>query len=371
MSDMLFSEDDHAKMALALQVAKRGQRTASPNPSVGCVIAKAGQVISAGWTQAPGQAHAEVDALKKAGSAAQGATAYVTLEPCCTQGRTGPCTQALMDAGIRRVVFATLDPNPSVDGAGAAALRAAGIVVQQGLMADQAARLIEGFSARMQRGRPWLTLKLGMSLDGATAMSSGESQWITGKAARADVQSLRARADAILTGIGTVIADNPSLTVRDARYGEGVTQPMRVILDSALRMPLAAHVLRDDAVRLIVGSQPTSAALAHTSTGAEYLCVDRANDGLHLPTILQALAKREVNHVLAECGRTLAGGLVAAGLVDRFVFYVAPRLLGSETRGLLDTPAWLALEQGQSLRIEDIRQVGDDIRITATPEKGI
>ncbi|MEM9172258.1 MAG: bifunctional diaminohydroxyphosphoribosylaminopyrimidine deaminase/5-amino-6-(5-phosphoribosylamino)uracil reductase RibD [Pseudomonadota bacterium] len=366
-----FSAFDHQCMAEALHLAERGRTSTTPNPAVGCVIAAGAAVVGRGWHQRAGEAHAEVNALQDAGEAARGATAYVTLEPCCVHGRTPPCATALSQAGIRRVVYAMADPNPAVNGMGADALRAEGVQVDSGLMENAAAALNPGYAMRMREGRPRVTLKLGQSLDGASAMRSGESQWITGPAARDDVQTLRARACAVLTGIGTVVADDPSLRVRATRFGESPRQPLRVVLDSTLQLSPQANILGEPGSVLVVGAQPEIDARSLIDAGADYWRAPRVASesdyaGLDLQALLQELAVRGINEVLVEAGARLAGSLLQAGLVDRLVLYIAPKILGSETRGLFTTPNWLKLADGRALTITDLRQVGADIRITAT-----
>ncbi|HEX5787684.1 MAG TPA: bifunctional diaminohydroxyphosphoribosylaminopyrimidine deaminase/5-amino-6-(5-phosphoribosylamino)uracil reductase RibD [Woeseiaceae bacterium] len=362
-----FSAADHRHMARALRLAARGLYTARPNPMVGCVIVRGGTVIGEGWHRRAGEGHAEAEALRAAGDA-RGATVYVTLEPCAHHGRTPPCADALVAAGVAEVVYAMQDPNELVDGRGHARLREAGVRVRSGLMADAAAELNRGFVARLRRGRPFATLKVAASLDGATAMLGGESQWITGPAARADVQRLRARAGAVLTGIGTVLADDPSLTVRDPGLPPDVGQPLRAIVDSGLRMPLSAGMLclpgrtvvycTDDAER-----EPLVAA------GAEVVAVPpvpgRADGRVDLAAVLADLAGRGINEVLVEGGPTLAGALLEACLVDELVLYQAPHVMGSETLRMVTTPGMTELARRRSVTVTDRRQVGADTRITA------
>ncbi|MEL6949768.1 MAG: bifunctional diaminohydroxyphosphoribosylaminopyrimidine deaminase/5-amino-6-(5-phosphoribosylamino)uracil reductase RibD [Pseudomonadota bacterium] len=363
-----FTPSDHVYMAEAVRLAQRGRNGVTPNPAVGCVIVRDDSVVGRGWHQRAGEPHAEVFALREAGAAAAGATAYVTMEPCSITRRTPPCTEALIDAGVHRVVYAMRDPNPAVDGRGGEAMRAAGLQVDEGLMAEAASKLNEGFALRMRRGRPFVTLKLGASLDGATAMASGESQWITGPEARRDVQRLRARACAILTGVGTVLADDPSLTVRDPSLGETPRQPLRVVLDSQLRMPTTARVLAAPGETLIIGRRPCEDAAALAAAGARYqpLAGD-TQDRVALDSMLRTLGDTEINELLVEAGPTLAGALLDAHLVDRVVVYQAPVLLGSETRGLADTPRWQRLNDGLRLQLEEVRRIGNDLRITARP----
>lgn len=353
-------------MAEALRLAWRGLHSTDPNPRVGCVLVRDGAVVGRGWHQRAGEPHAEVYALREAGVAARGATAYVTLEPCSHHGRTPPCAEGLIAAGVGRVVAAMVDPNPLVAGQGLARLRQAGIPAESGLLAGQAEALNPGFCKRMRSGLPWVRVKLAQSLDGRTAMASGESQWITAPAARADVQRLRARSSAILTGIGTLLADDPSLNVRL----EGAwRQPLRVVLDSALRTPPTARLLGLPGSTLILtasGDSTRAAALA--TAGAELRQVATVSaGGLDLQAVLRLLGERQCNEVHVEAGATLSGALVAAGLVDELVVYVAPLLLGDGARGLLHLPGLQCMAEGIRLAVTDLREVGRDIRITARP----
>ncbi|MEO0576864.1 MAG: bifunctional diaminohydroxyphosphoribosylaminopyrimidine deaminase/5-amino-6-(5-phosphoribosylamino)uracil reductase RibD [Pseudomonadota bacterium] len=366
---MSFSAHDEQMMRRALRLADRGRNSVSPNPAVGCVIADATGVVGEGYHERAGDAHAEVNALRAAAGAASGATAFVTLEPCNTHGRTPPCVDALIAAGVQRVVFAMQDPNPAVSGNGAQRLRDAGILVEHGLMHDAAQALNPGYIMRMQANNPRVTLKIAASLDGATAMGTGESQWITGDAARRDVQRLRAASCAVMTGIGTVLADDPSLNVRGDGLGNLGRQPMRVVLDTALRMPSRARMFALEGQTLIMTAATDIARLAEAGVSVTRLTTD-AQGQLDLAQVMRALAERGVNEVLVEAGRTLCGSLLAAQLVDRIVLYMAPKLLGSETQGLIRTPNWITLAQGQSLAIEDVRRVGDDLRIIAMPISG-
>lgn len=360
-----FSAADCRYMARALQLARRGLMTAHPNPRVGCVLVKDGRVVGEGWHEKTGEAHAEVNALAAAGARAAGATAYVTLEPCSHQGRTGPCTRALLEAGVAEVVSAAEDPSPHASGRGLEALRAAGVRVRSGLMCSEAEALNAGFISRIRRCRPHLRLKIAASLDGATAMQDGRSQWITGSAARADVQRLRAMSGAVLTGAGTVVADDPSLNVR-ALPAKG-SQPLRAVVDSALRIPPSARLLSLPGETLIfctddAGRSPLERA------GARVRRVPAGAGGVDLPTVLAALAvDYRVNELLVEAGPGLAGSLLTAGLVDELVIYQAPHIMGSETRGMFETPRWRALGEGTRLAIVDVRRIGEDMRITARP----
>jgi len=354
-------------MARALQLAERGLYTTAPNPRVGCVIVKDGNIIGEGWHQRAGNAHAEVHALQAAGDKAQGADCYVTLEPCSHTGRTSPCADALIKAGVKRVYIAMQDPNPLVSGQGIAKLEQAGIEVEVGILEQQAYDLNKGFCQRMRTGRPYITSKIAMSVDGRTAMASGESQWITGDAARQDVQKLRARSSAILTGIGTVLADDPALTVRPEGdwypAGQAVRQALRVVVDSQLQISKKAKILADNNPVLVVTSTDNSLGeLAETIT--------IAGDGGHvnLPALMVELAKRGINEVMVEAGSVLNGALLQAGLIDELVIYMAPKLMGDGAKGLFHLPELNTMAQNIDLKITDIRAVGRDWRISAVPE---
>ena len=361
---------DQAMMAKAVKLAARGQYTCMPNPSVGCVITKGDVVVGEGWHQKAGEAHAEVNALQHAGDLAQGATAYVTLEPCSHYGRTPPCADALIAAGVSRVVYGMTDPNPSVAGQGLEKLRQAGITVDGPILETEARQLNKGFIKRQEQGLPWVTIKLAMSLDGRTAMESGESQWITGAAARQDVQRLRAKSCAIVTGIGTVLHDDPSLTVRADELGfentvEAVKvaarQPLRVVVDSELKISADAKVLSSDGSALLVTAKDCS-----DCQDVEIVSLPDKSGQVNLLALVKLLAEKECNNVLVEAGAELAGAFLQAGLVDELVIYMAPKLLGSSARPLLSLPLD-CMDQQVGLDITDIRKVGDDIRITATP----
>ena len=355
-------------MARALMLAERGLYTTDPNPRVGCVLVKDGVVIGEGWHQRTGEDHAEVIALAAAGDRARGATAYVTLEPCCHYGRTPPCTGALLAAGVSRVVVAMEDPNPRVAGRGLAQLREAGVEVGCGVMTAEAEALNPGFISRMSRGRPYVRVKLAMSLDGRTALASGESQWITGAEARLDVQRLRARSGAIMTGINTVLADDPRLTVR-LSDDRPLRQPLRVILDSDLQTPPDAQLLTlDGSVLIFTASQDDRCRQSLWDAGAELVTVDRAVvTGLDLSAVMAELARRQVNELHVECGPVLAGALLSAGLIDELVVYMAPLLLGDAGRGLFRLPLLSTMADRVTLQIDTIRAVGQDWRITARP----
>lgn len=365
----MFSAADHGHMSDALRLARRGQFSCHPNPRVGCVITVNDEPISSGWHAVAGGAHAEIVALERAGAAARGSTVFVTLEPCAHHGRTPPCVEALIAAGVARVVVAMEDPNPLVAGQGLAALRAAGVDVQCGLLADQAAALNAGFVSRMQRGRPRTVLKLAASLDGRTAMANGESKWITGPAARADVQHLRAASSAILTGVGSVISDDPSLNVRATALDTGGRQPLRVVVDSRLRTPPGARLLGLPGQTLIFGAlEDASAQRALERAGARIELLPNDSSKVDLQRLLTRLAELECNDVLVETGARLAGIMVNAGLIDELVLYLAPHLMGDEARGLVELSGLVLLADRVQLELIDVRQVGPDLRIRARLE---
>ena len=361
-----FTADDCRFMARALSLAANGRYTAHPNPRVGCVLVKDGVVVGEGWHRRAGEPHAEINALEAAGAAAKGCTAYVSLEPCSHHGRTPPCVDALRTAGVGAVVAAMQDPNPDVSGQGFAALKKAGVRIQVGLMETEAKALNRGFASRCVRGRPWVTVKSAASLDGRTAMAGGESRWITGEAARRDVQRLRASSGAILTGVDTVLADDPALTVRDPDVETGGRQPLRVVLDSRLRTPAGARLLQEGGATHIYCVDDAARAPLE-AVDATVIRVPSDGERTSLSAVLESLAALQINDVLVEAGPRLAGSLLAAKLVDELVIYLAPHIMGSETRGLYETPGWRALEARQPLRITDLRQIGEDIRITAAP----
>ncbi len=358
---------DTEMMARALQLARSGRYRTRPNPAVGCVLVLNGEVIGEGATQPAGDNHGEIEALNAArtnGFDPRGATAYVTLEPCSHTGKTGPCSTALIEAGISRAVIALQDPNPAVGGSGIRALAQAGVQVELGLLETEAAAVNPGFLKRMRAGLPLVRVKLAASLDGRTAMASGESQWITGPAARADVQRWRGRSGAIVTGVDTVIADNPALTVRDPAL-DIPAQPLRVVLDSSLRTPADAEILHPPGDVLIVCRERTAAADALESAGAEVLVLPGA-ERVDLPALLALLGQREVNEVLVECGPRLAGAFLDQHLVDELVVYTAPTLLGSNARPLVDLPIDVMKDQ-RRLALNDVRRVGEDLRMVFTP----
>ena len=357
-------------LARALELARGGLYSAAPNPRVGCVIAAGETLLGEGFHARAGGPHAEVEALGAAGARARGATAYLGLEPCSHHGRTPPCADALVAAGVTRVVAAIEDPNPRVSGRGFAVLRAAGIEVSVGLLAEEARALNAGFIRRMAQGRPRVTLKLGASLDGRTAMASGESRWITGPEAREDVQRLRGESCAVLTGSGTVLADDPRL---DLRLPESLTrgrQPLRVVLDRRLRIQPAARILSPPGSTLVFTSASRLAgpeAEALRAAGAELARLPPGIAGPDLDAVVAALAERECNEVLVEAGPTLAGAFVAAGLVDRLVAYLAPALLGDAARGMFALPGLDRLSERVQWRFAEVTPVGADLRIVAVP----
>ena len=360
-------------MARALQLARRGQYCAMPNPHVGCVLVRDGHVLGEGFTQPAGGNHAEIEALRAAGDAT-GATAYVTLEPCSHQGKTGPCADTLIVAGVSRVVAAMADPNPMVAGQGLEKLRDAGIAVECGLLEAEARRVIPGFIARMSRGRGRVRAKLAMSLDGRTAMASGESQWITGPAARQDVQRLRAMSCAIVTGIGTVLADDCALTVRADELGlsdQDATlatsrAPLRVVMDSSLQTPATAKILDGGAATLLCHDEAIEAPHDIVATGVNRLPLPRGENGLDLARLLDGLTARQCNEILVESGPRLAGALLQAGLLDELIVYMAPALLGDRARPLLELPLERMADKVR-LQVEDVRKVGQDWRFTVIP----
>jgi diaminohydroxyphosphoribosylaminopyrimidine deaminase/5-amino-6-(5-phosphoribosylamino)uracil reductase len=360
------SEEDQRFMRRALELAQRGLNTTDPNPRVGCVIVQQGGIVGEGWHQRAGEAHAEVHALATAGSQARGATVYVTLEPCSHVGRTPPCAPALIAAGVRRVVYAQSDPNPQVNGAGAAALRAAGIETLEGVLATEARLLNGGFFKRHLTGLPWVRVKLGASLDGRTALANGESRWITAPAAREDAQRFRARSSVILTGSGTVIADDPALNVRieDVRR-----QPLRAVLDTSLRVPLEARMFACCGPACVFTASTDAARRAElTRRGVVVETIARDSGGLHLESVLRRLAQLQANEVWVEAGARLAGALLAARLVDELIVYLAPSLLGPAARALVDLPPITQLAARLKLKFSECVKVGEDLRLTALPQ---
>ena len=372
----MFTAADYQFMSRALQLAARGLYSTDPNPRVGCVLVRDGAVIGEGWHARAGGPHAEVLALRAAGERARGATAYVSLEPCCHHGRTPPCSDALIAAGVTRVVAAMDDPNPRVAGQGLAQLAASDIAVESGLLADEAAALNPGFISRMRRGRPWLRVKMAMSLDGRTALANGVSQWITGEAARHDVQRWRARSSAILSGIGTVLADDPALSVRLEQeewieHGEGeVRQPLRVVLDSRLRLPPSARLLNaPGAAQVFTCANDAEKAAGLQAAGATVTVLPAGEGGVDLAAALTALGAQAINELWVEAGAGLSGALLAQGWADELIIYMAPKLLGDGARGLFQLPQWQSLAECVTLNISDMRAVGADWRIMARVER--
>jgi diaminohydroxyphosphoribosylaminopyrimidine deaminase / 5-amino-6-(5-phosphoribosylamino)uracil reductase len=389
----MFEAQDSVWMARALRLAARGLYTTSPNPRVGCVLIKDGSIVGEGWHERAGKPHAEVLALDAAGMAAHGATAYVTLEPCSHHGRTPPCADALIAAGVARVVLAVQDPNPKVAGEGISKLRAAGIEVEIGLMEDAARELNIGFFARMTRGIPWLRSKIAMSLDGRTALANGTSKWITGEEARLDVQHWRARSCAVLTGIDTILADDPQMNVRDVavltRWGEALEcgrddqaadcaskvliehqaavprQPLRVVLDSRLRIPLTARIFQGSNVLIYTAVRDEKKFATLEKCDTKVCVLPGANGQVDLLLMLRDLAQRGCNEVLLESGGTLNGAMLREALVDELLLYIAPQLLGDTARGMVRLEELTDLDQRIKLKWQDMRQVGNDLRIIA------
>ena len=354
-------------MTRALQLAERGSFTTDPNPRVGCVLVVDNKIVGEAYHHRAGKPHAEVNALLAAGERATNADCYVTLEPCSHTGLTPPCVDALIVAGIRRVFVAVEDPNPKVSGTGIKRLRAAGIMVEIGLLAKEAEALNRGFFQRMRLGRPYVRCKLAMSLDGRTAMASGESQWITGPAARLDVQKLRAASSAIMTGVGTVLSDDPALTVRpedDGWYpeGESVRQPLRVIVDSQQTTPLNASLFSTTGEVLIASVQDNQ-----NYPNGEAVVLPALHGQVDLTALMMMLGNREINEVLVEAGAVLSGALLKADLIDELIIYMAPKLMGDAARGLFHLPELETMAQNIDLHIIDIRAVGADWRITLKP----
>jgi diaminohydroxyphosphoribosylaminopyrimidine deaminase/5-amino-6-(5-phosphoribosylamino)uracil reductase len=349
------ASQDRAHMTRALELAALGLYTTDPNPRVGCVVANAGGVLGEGWHVRAGEPHAEVLALRKAGLQARGATLYVTLEPCSHTGRTPPCADAVIAAGVARVVCSTRDPNPKVAGAGIERLQRAGIAVEVGLFADEARRLNVGYFSRHERGRPYVRLKLAMSLDGRTAPAGGGRMWISGEASRADVQTWRARSSAVLTGAGTVRTDDPQLNVR-LSYGPWVRQPLRVVLDTMLTSPRGAKIFNNGGALVFAAAE----APLGSFKDLEVERIPRAGGGLDLDAVLQNLTAREVNELLLECGPTLAGAFVAKQLVDELVLYAAPKVLGCDAAPLM------SIKLGNHLpdfEFRDVQPMGEDVRL--------
>lgn len=349
-------------MARALELAERGLYTTTPNPRVGCVIACGGKVVGEGWHERAGAPHAEVLALQAAGARVAGAAVYVTLEPCAHHGRTPPCADALTAAKPARVVAAMRDPNPQTAGKGLARLSQAGIAVEHGLLADEARELNIGFVSRMTRGRPWVRMKIAASLDGKTALNNGTSRWITGPESRRDGHAWRARACAVLTGIGTVRDDDPQLTVREV---ETPRQPLRVVVDSGLETPPAAKVLAGGGALIAAAKRDDAKMRGLQERGAEVIALPNAAGKVELGELMRELARREINEVHVEAGYKLNGSLLREGLVDELIIYLAPHLIGDAARGMFHMPELEHLEGRRRLTIRDLRRIDEDIRVIA------
>ncbi len=359
-----FSERDCLYMSQALRVALNGVYTASPNPCVGCIIVAENKVIGEGWHAVAGQAHAEINALKMAGDKAKGASAYVTLEPCSHEGKTGPCSEAFIKAGITSVITAMQDPFSEVSGKGIDEMRNAGLTVKVGLFEEEARKINRGYLSRIERNRPFVRLKVAASMDGATAMKSGESEWVTGIEARRDVQKLRASSDAILTGVGTILDDNPQMNLRDASYTD--KQPLRVILDSYLRTPEDAKIFKSEGLTTIFCLEDKHRS-KYNDKKVSIIKVVEKNKKVDLFAVLKSLANEGINNLLVEAGSNISGSFLDENLIDELVIYQSPHIMGSEVRTMFNTPKWKKLGDRQFLDIKDTRVVGKDIRITACP----
>jgi diaminohydroxyphosphoribosylaminopyrimidine deaminase/5-amino-6-(5-phosphoribosylamino)uracil reductase len=364
-----FSPFDEQMMRRAIELALLGRYSNHPNPRVGCVLTLGEQVVGEGWHRKWGEAHAEARALAAAGDKARGATAYVTLEPHCYHGRTPPCTDALIRAGVRRVVCGALDPNPKVSGAGVKQLAASGVAVATGLLESEVRELNLGFEKRMTSGLPRVTVKIAMSLDGRVALANGVSKWITGEAARADVQYLRAAAGAVVTGIATVIADDPQLNVRDTSIELMGRQPMRVVLDTRLRIKPAARILSTPGHTVVVtAAENVAKGGAIQQAGAEVIGAALDENGhVDLQNVLAELGRRECNDVLVEAGPTLAGRFLQLGLADELIVYVAPIVLGPEARAMALLPPLERIEDVLRYALHGMQRVGEDVKLTLRP----
>ncbi len=359
-----FTTQDHIFMANALRLAKKGQYTAHPNPMVGCILAKNGKIIGEGWHKKTGTAHAEINALEDAGEDAAGSTAYITLEPCSQYGKTPPCFESLIKAGIKKVITSIKDPSQKFSGKGLESMQAAGIEVQYGLLSSAAEEINRGFLMRVTKQRPFVQLKLAISTDGAISMKNGESQWITGSSARKDVQRLRARSGAIMTGIGTLIRDNPMLNVREKTIETNGAQPIRVILDSNLRIPVNASMLKLSGKTLVCYKGKKDPQHLE-DLNIEVKSFNSRDGFIDVSEVYSDLAKRGVNNLLVEAGPTLSGFLLEKKLVDEIVIYQAPHIMGSETINFATTPTWRTLLDREEITITDTRRIGMDTRITA------
>jgi diaminohydroxyphosphoribosylaminopyrimidine deaminase / 5-amino-6-(5-phosphoribosylamino)uracil reductase len=355
--NFMFTANDESLMTRALQLAQQGLYTTDPNPRVGCVLVRNGEVVGQGWHRKAGEPHAEANALALAGERARGATAYVTLEPCSHHGRTPPCAEALIAAGVKKVIVAMIDPNPLVHGQGMDKLRAAGIEVRSGLLQAQAEALNPGFAKRMRTGLPLVRVKLGMSLDGRTALANGVSQWITNEASRTDVQIWRARSSAILTGVATLLADDPQLTVRAAEIDMMGRTPLRVICDSRLRTPATAKAVQN--ANALIYTTVVSQARGQ----AEVITLPADGQRVDLGAVLRDLGQRGCNEVLVEAGACLSGSLFEQQLVDELLLYIAPVLLGPDARALLQLPLIRTMQQRIELNLLSTNQIGSDVRL--------
>jgi diaminohydroxyphosphoribosylaminopyrimidine deaminase/5-amino-6-(5-phosphoribosylamino)uracil reductase len=358
----MFTAADHEFMGQALELAGRGLYTTTPNPRVGCVIVRDGAVVATGWHEKAGMPHAEALALKAAGARSRGATLYASLEPCSHHGRTPPCVDAIVAAGVKRVVAAVQDPNPKVAGAGLAKLHAAGIAVEQGLREDEARELNIGFFARMIRGRPWVRMKIAASLDGRTALANGTSQWITGEGARADGHRWRARACAVLTGFGTVRDDDPQLNVRGV---DTPRQPLKIVVDSKFETSPSARLLQDGKTLVAGAVNEERKIAALKAAGAEAIIIPNDGGKVELFKLMEELARRELNEIHVEAGTKLNGSLLQAGVVDELLVYLAPSIVGDSGRGMFHLPELTELSQASALKIREVERVGADLRILA------
>jgi len=358
----MFTSADHELMGQALELAGRGLYTTAPNPRVGCVVVAGGMVIGTGWHEKAGMPHAEALALKAAGARARGATLYVNLEPCSHHGRTPPCVDAIIAAGVKRVVAAIQDPNPKVAGTGFSKLREAGIAVEHGLKEDEASELNVGFLARMTRGRPWVRMKIAASLDGRTALANGRSRWITGEAARADGHRWRARACAVLTGFGTVRDDDPQLNVRGV---DTPRQPLKIVVDSKFETSPSARLLKDGRTLVAGAVNDGKRIAALEAAGAEVAIIPNDSGKVELYKLMEELARRELNEIHVEAGTRLNGSLLQAGVVDELLVYLAPRIIGDSGRGMFHLPELTELSQTTALEIRGVERIGEDLRILA------
>lgn len=352
--------DDYRYMAIALRLAEKGMYTTTPNPRVGCVIVRDGNIVSEGWHQRAGGPHAEVIALDAAATAARGATVYVTLEPCNHQGRTGPCAEALVQAGVSRVVLAMRDPNPQVSGSGIVRLREAGIRVECGILESQARELNVGYVSRMMRGRPWMRVKIAAGLDGKTALENGASQWITSPEARRDAHRWRARSCAIMTGIGTLTHDDPRLTVREVQTPR---QPLRVVVDSQLRIALDSKILDGGGVLVATATRDQAKIARLNDAGVEVAVLPDQEGKVDLARLAEELAQRGINEVLVEAGINLHSALLRAGVIDELLLYYAPKLLGEHGRGMLDLGHLTEMDAVPAVDIRELRHIGPDLRM--------